>query len=57
MNKKCLICNDDFTTKTHRKYCSTKCQHEAQWGILVPVDKKRKHQLTDRTGKHWHYRW
>lgn len=58
MNKKCLICNDDFTTTTHRKYCSTKCQREARVGILVPdPNKKYKFQMPLSQGQKWASKW
>lgn len=54
MNKKCIICNDDFTTTKYRLYCSTKCQREARVGILVPDPKKKyKYQLKNIKGQKW----
>lgn len=54
MNKKCIICNDDFTTTKYRLYCSTKCQREARVGILVPDPKKKsKYKLKESSSQKW----
>lgn len=46
MKKICKICSGNFETKTHRLYCSSKCQNEARVGILLPdTNKKYRHQL------------
>ncbi len=57
MNNRCRVCNDEFTTRYYRIYCSTKCQTEGKVGILVPEDKKYKYQLKDVNGKFWHYKY
>jgi len=44
MNKKCLLCNKDFCTKSNPdgKYCSRDCFHESTKGVLKTEKAKRK---------------